>query len=171
MRKRRFYSIGKNIAITLLVGLYLVQFYLAVMSTKVENLPKVMGWGEVIFLSGSMSPAIETGSLGFVHQQSSYQEGDIVTYLRDHSLITHRIMEIQEDEKIIVKGDANNTADKPITKDMIEGKVVLSIPYAGTFLKEMKSPIGMAGIAGIAVLIALWPEKDEEEQDEDNQHV
>lgn len=153
--------------IVILLMLYSVQFYLAVQSTQTTHLPKIMGWGEVIFLSGSMSPAIETGDLALVHEQSAYKVGDIVTYIQNETLITHRIIEIQQDGTVILQGDANNTPDDPIYLDMIEGKTVLTIPYVGTVLQYMKTPYVMAGIAGIAVLIALWPAKEEEESNED----
>ena len=56
----------KYIILSLLVLLYGSQLYLGVMSTQVENLPKLFGVGEVVFLSGSMQPTIEVGSLGNV---------------------------------------------------------------------------------------------------------
>ena len=65
-----------------------------------------------------------------------------------------------------MKGDANNRMDEPITQDMIEGKIMFVIPYAGTLIQKLKSPAGMACVAGGAMLIALWPDKKEDESDE-----
>ena len=134
------------------------------MSTQVDNLPKLFGVGEVVFLSGSMQPTIEVGSLGIVHEEKNYKEGDIVTYIKDRTLITHRIKEIKSDKEIIVQGDANNIADEPISKDMIEGRIILTIPHMGSVLQILKTPYGIAGVAGIGVIIALWPERDEEDE-------
>ena len=145
--------------------LYGSQLYLGVMSTQVDNLPKLFGVGEVVFLSGSMQPTIEVGSLGIVHEEKNYKEGDIVTYIKDRTLITHRIKEIKSDKEIIVQGDANNIADEPISKDMIEGKIIFTIPYMGSILQILKTPYGIAGVAGIGVIIALWPERDEDEDE------
>ena len=155
----------KYIILSLLVLLYGSQLYLGVMSTQVDNLPKLFGVGEVVFLSGSMQPTIEVGSLGIVHEEKNYKEGDIVTYIKDRTLITHRIKEIKSDKEIIVQGDANNIADEPISKDMIEGKIILTIPYMGSVLQILKTPYGIAGVAGIGVIIALWPERDEYEDE------
>ena len=136
------------------------------MSTQVDNLPKLFGMGEVVFLSGSMQPTIEVGSLGIVHEEKNYKEGDIVTYIKDRTLITHRIKEIRSEKEIIVQGDANNIADEPISKEMIEGRIIISIPYMGRVIQIMKTPYGIAGVAGIGVVIALWPERDDEEDEE-----
>ena len=154
----------KYIILSLLVLLYGSQLYLGVMSTQVDNLPKLFGVGEVVFLSGSMQPTIEVGSLGIVHEEKNYKEGDIVTYIKDRTLITHRIKEIKSDKEIIVQGDANNIADEPISKDMIEGRIILTIPHMGSVLQILKTPYGIAGVAGIGVIIALWPERNEEDE-------
>ena len=154
----------KYIILSLLVLLYGSQLYLGVMSTQVDNLPKLFGVGEVVFLSGSMQPTIEVGSLGIVHEEKDYKEGDIVTYIKDRTLITHRIKEIKSDKEIIVQGDANNIADEPISKDMIEGRIIITIPHMGSVLQILKTPYGIAGVAGIGVIIALWPERDEEDE-------
>lgn len=111
-----------------------------------------------------MEPSIKTGSLALIHEQDSYEVDDIVTYVKDYTLITHRIIEIHDDEKIVVQGDANNVEDEPITKNMIEGKVVCSVPYIGTVIRQLKTPIGMAGVAGIGMMIILWPDKEEEDE-------
>ena len=152
----------KYIILSLLVLLYGSQLYLGVMSTQVDNLPKLFGVGEVVFLSGSMQPTIEVGSLGIVHEEKNYKEGDIVTYIKDRTLITHRIKEIKSDKEIIVQGDANNIADEPISKDMIEGRIILTIPHMGSILQILKTPYGIAGVAGIGVIIALWPDEIDE---------
>ena len=154
----------KYILLSLLVLLYGSQLYLGVMSTQVNDLPKLFGVGEVVFLSGSMQPAIEVGSLGIVHEEKNYEVGDIVTYIKDRTLITHRIKEIKSDKEIIVQGDANNIADEPISKDMIEGRIIMTIPHMGSVLQILKTPYGIAGVAGIGVIIALWPERDDEDE-------
>ena len=155
----------KYIILSLLVLLYGSQLYLGVMSTQVDNLPKLFGVGEVVFLSGSMQPTIEVGSLGIVHEEKNYKEGDIVTYIKDRTLITHRIKEIKSEKEIIVQGDANNIADEPISKDMIEGRIIFTIPHMGSVLQILKTPYGIAGVAGIGVIIALWPEREDEEDE------
>ena len=150
MCKRILRVISKVITV-IVIGIYLIQLYLMIQSTQTNRLPKIFGWGEVVFLSGSMEPSIKTGSLALIHEQDSYEVDDIVTYVKDYTLITHRIIEIHDDEKIVVQGDANNVEDEPITKNMIEGKVVCSVPYIGTVIRQLKTPIGMAGVDDYSV--------------------
>lgn len=156
----------KYIIMSMLVVLYVTQLYLGVMSTQVRELPKIMGYGEVIFLSGSMQPTIEVGSLGIVKEEERYKEGDIVTYIKENTLITHRIKEKRENGEIIVQGDANNIEDEPIREEMIEGRIIIAIPYVGKVIQILKTPYGIAGVAGIGIVIALMPESEEEEDEE-----
>jgi len=73
--------------------------------------------------SGSMEPTIKISNLIIVKRTSDFKEGDIVTYKRGSEYITHRIVDIQ-DEQIITKGDANNTTDRPIKRNQIIGKYI-----------------------------------------------
>ena len=73
--------------------------------------------------SGSMEPTLKVNSLILVKSNNNYNVSDIVTYEENSDYITHRIISINDDE-IITKGDANNIEDKPITKDMIIGKLI-----------------------------------------------
>ncbi|MFQ7799265.1 MAG: hypothetical protein ACLRHW_06740 [Coprobacillus cateniformis] len=36
--------------------------------------------------------------------------------------------------------------------------------YIGTVIRQLKTPIGMAGVAGIGMMIILWPDKEEEDE-------
>ena len=75
--------------------------------------------------SGSMDPYLKVNDVILIKSQNSYKVNDVVTYKSDdNEYITHRIIEIDND-KIITKGDANNTKDKPIKKNNIIGKLVL----------------------------------------------
>lgn len=74
--------------------------------------------------SGSMDPYLEVNDVILIKSQNDYKVDDIITYKsNDNEYITHRIVEIDGD-KIITKGDANNTEDKPIKKNNIIGKLV-----------------------------------------------
>ena len=77
-----------------------------------------------------MEPELKTSSLIIVKKSNSYEVNDIVTYKLNDELITHRIIEINGDD-IITKGDANDSEDAPISKDMIVGKVVANFMKSG----------------------------------------
>ncbi len=86
--------------------------------------------------SGSMEPAIKTGSLVVVAPASSYFVGDIITFESTSADVptTHRITEVKEENGLqvfVTKGDANEEADTNVAKETaVIGKVLVSVPYA-----------------------------------------
>ena len=65
---------------------------------------------------------------------------DIVTFKNNDEIITHRIIEI-DDQKIITKGDANPGEDEPITYTDLVGKVVFTLKEFGIYYKVITTPI------------------------------
>ncbi len=74
--------------------------------------------------TGSMENGIHAGDYIMVLKNTNYSIGDVVTYEKNNSLITHRIIK-KDGDKIITKGDANNVEDEEISKSDIIGKVIL----------------------------------------------
>lgn len=107
-----------------------------------QELPKFFGITQVIVLSGSMEPAISAGDMLILKEQPAYRLGDIVTYRKGQSLITHRIIR-SNGLKVTTKGDANNIEDEPISVDQIEGRVALVLPGVGNWILFLKTPLGM----------------------------
>ncbi|MCR0335994.1 signal peptidase I [[Clostridium] innocuum] len=82
--------------------------------------------------SGSMEPTISTGSLILVDTDAELHTEDIVTFQKQDSIITHRIVRQIDDQRTVTKGDANDSDDPtPLYKTQIIGKVILVIPYIG----------------------------------------
>lgn len=78
---------------------------------------------------------------------------DIVTFEKDGHLITHRIIELNNDQ-LITKGDANNTQDKPILYSQVIGKVVYIISNIGIWKKVfLERQVLIPFISGILLLI------------------
>lgn len=127
--------------------------------------PKIAGHHMYIVLSGSMSPAFDTGSVIFVEpmEPEDIREGDIITYrgLGDSSLLTtHRVMGIEgsgQDLEFITKGDANDVNDPyPIPGENLVGKVTLSIPYLGFLMgfgQSKKGLLVLVVIPGVLLII------------------
>lgn len=118
----------------------------------------------MIVMSGSMKPAIDTGSLCLVLTKASFdniQEGDVITYEVLDTKVTHRAAKILE-EGIITKGDDNDVADLGIvTKDNFYGKVVLSIPYLGYIAFYIKKYIWF--ILALLCVLAVLPSRKKRE--------
>lgn len=94
--------------------------------------------------SGSMNPAISTGSLIATYPVTQYVPGDIVSFGVNNSqtIVTHRIIESQSGG-FVTKGDANDDSDRELLKEQaIIGKVVFVLPFAGYITAFLRTPAG-----------------------------
>ena len=66
--------------------------------------------------------------------------GDIVVFEEEGSLITHRIIRIDEDNNIVTRGDANNTEDEPMKRDDVIAEVTKTINNIAIWEKVFASP-------------------------------
>lgn len=90
--------------------------------------------------SGSMQPTLDLNDVLLVKvNEKDLKQDDIIAYKTEESIITHRIVMINNDD-LIVKGDANNTVDSPIKKDQVIGKVVKVFPHLGIWKKVLTEP-------------------------------
>lgn len=115
-------------------------------------LPRLFNISQYVVLSGSMEPAIKTGSLCFIDhrvEMEDIKEGEAVAFERiDGSLVVHRVVR-EEKGQFVTKGDANPVEDIAIlSKDNYQGKAIFSIPYLGymvVFLqrREVKAAVGV----------------------------
>lgn len=138
-----------------LIGLFVL---LLIIST----FPLPGNYKVLIVRSGSMQPAIQTGSLIFSRPADDYAVGDIITYRYGRASITHRIDEKKDDNgqiSYITKGDANNSSDKnKITASEIIGRVFLTVPYLGYAVDTVKKPWGFILIVVLPALLIIYDE-------------
>lgn len=119
--------------------------------------PTVLGWSAAVVISGSMSDTIEVNDLIIAKAQESYEKDDIISFLHGSSLVTHRIVEVQEDG-YITKGDANNTPDpEPVSREKVVGKVVRVFPGVGAVIEAARSPLGMCCIVLLGLGLMALP--------------
>jgi len=115
-----------------------------------------------IVKSGSMEPAISTGSLVVVKPHSIYKKGDVITFGKDTKSevpTTHRVVDLNADGTYTVKGDANEEVDpNPVAKRDVIGKVAFSVPYAGFVLDFARQPIGFALLIAIPAGLVILEE-------------
>lgn len=125
----------------------------------------IKGYELKIVQSGSMEPAIKTGSLVLIGVRDSYGVGDVITFGRDdktHVPTTHRVIEEKRDGNVIsyiTKGDANEDADAGQTRarDVI-GKVLFDVPYLGFILDFARKPMGFALMIGVPAAVVVYDE-------------
>lgn len=126
---------------------------------------RIVGLQVFTVLSGSMEPAIHTGSLIYVKSVNTaeLEADDVITFmLNEDTVATHRIVEVVPDEndssvvRFRTKGDANDAADGALVhyKNVI-GTPIISIPYLGYVANYIQNPPGMYVAIAVAALILM----------------
>src|SRR5699024_10311174 len=167
--KRILKAIGSVLSSLLFIVLLLTLFL--VISTKASGgEPNLFGYQLKAVLSGSMEPEIQTGSIISIKEvddPTAFQKDDVITYITEEDvLVTHRVMEVQQDGEVYVtKGDANDAADiTPVMADNIVGSYTgFTIPYVGYVMNFANTNEGAALlliIPGVLLLgysvITIW---------------
>lgn len=118
-----------------------------------------------IVKSGSMEPAIMTGSIIVIKPSPEYKVGEIITFGKDDKRnipTSHRINATRmEQGKMLytTKGDSNNSPDgKEISQNEIIGKVIFKMPYLGYVLDMARKPIGFIFLVGVPALAIIYDE-------------
>ncbi len=144
------------------LGAALLAFGTLLVLLQINIIP---GFEVRIVQSGSMEPAISTGSVVVVRELLRYEVGDIITYggFAPGSLpTTHRIIAdtLQAGElAYLTQGDANAEADpQPVPLASVRGRVVLSVPYLGFLLDFARQPLGFALLVGVPAALIVFEE-------------
>ncbi len=100
---------------------------------------------------GSMEPELKVGDIVLVKEvnEGELKKDDIISFRQGQGVVTHRIIELDENEKKYkTKGDNNNVEDKEeITYAQVEGKVVGRIPFLGKISGLLQGKITIIVIA------------------------
>lgn len=105
--------------------------------------------------TGSMEDTLYVNDYVLVKLNDKVNKDDIVTFYYNDSIVTHRIIELDE-EKIITKGDANNTFDDPIKHSDLIGRVVYVGKEYGTYIKVLKNPLVIGLVLAIIILLSIF---------------
>lgn len=129
------------------------------------TVPRFFGVCIYSVISGSMEPAIPTGSLLYITeaQPEEIEEEEVIAFygVKDAaSIITHRVIENRVVMgEFITKGDANQTQDmNPVPYDNFIGKVACTIPKAGKaaeLFTSLEGKVLAAGVIAAAVLLQV----------------
>lgn len=127
--------------------------------------PRLFGITPYIVMSGSMEPAISTGSVAYIQESDEAPEkGDIIGFIAgDGKAVVHRVHNITADG-YVTKGDANNAPDMALTQQQnIIGPYLCSIPVAGYVLAYAESaritvgplqiPAAILAAAGLVLIL------------------
>ncbi len=162
---RTFLNVLGVVLCVLFIPIIILNVVMIVRSyTDSEHIPSVFGVSPVVVLSGSMSPAFEAGDMILIQKTDPYtlKVNDVICYLEEESAVTHRIMEIQQQDGTLLyvtQGDANNAEDAtPVSPEQVQGKYTgVRIAGAGEFAMFLQSTPGMLlFIGGPVLLFVLW---------------
>ncbi len=138
--------------VTIIVFFALYNFFVL----NILNKPYVNFLGYTFFdvATGSMKNKINIDDCIIVKITKDVKENDIITYKVGKDFITHRIVKMEQDI-IITKGDANNTPDNPIDKNVVVGKVIKIIPRLGVWKKTLTEPKVLVSIIVTLTLFSI----------------
>lgn len=150
-RGRRVLRVGREVVLTLGALAGVLCMVLAVLAVAFDVKP-------VVFRSGSMSPAIDTGALAISRtvDASDMKVGDVVTVTTSKGVrVTHRIQSITrngDEATLILRGDANAVADEEPYVVKSADRVLFDVPKAGYVVNAIT---GKAGVFGGGLLVGL----------------
>ena len=128
------------LTVFLIFVLLLVIYGKLALAFSKNSYPNYFGYTLFEVSSGSMQPTLDINDVILVKiTNKDLKKDDIITFVSDNAIITHRIVFIDE-EKITVKGDNNNVADTQITTDNVIGKVIHIYPHLGIWKKVITEP-------------------------------
>jgi len=153
-------KILKIIYYTFFVGIALLALILIFSIFPIPGNYKVL-----VVQSGSMEPAIHTGSVVVVKPEEQYSIGDIITFgqlSKTKIPTTHRILEVKNENGktlFVTKGDANDSPDSaPVAKSEVLGKVLFDAPYLGYAVAAARKPFGFMLIIVVPALFVIYDE-------------
>lgn len=141
------------------VFLSVLIFVAVIILLSTLNLPN--SYKLMVVQSGSMEPAIKTGSVVMVRPEPTYKIGDVITFrnIKDPKITTtHRVYEINGG-LFTTKGDANDATDSTqVTQNQIIGKTVFTLPYLGYPVNFAKTQKGLIILVIIPAVIIIYSE-------------
>ena len=151
------------ITVVIIIGAY----YMYQVKIQKKEYANLFGYSLFEVATGSMSPTIEIGDVVIVKITKEVNVNDIIVYIDGENIITHRLIEKQQ-ENMITRGDANNSEDKPIENNMVIGQVIKIIPQLGTWQDILSSPEVLLLIVILIVILSIiyvYTSKSEEKND------
>ncbi len=161
-----------------------VTFAYVILSSTKDQVVNIFGKSILRIVTGSMEPTILTGDYIIIDREdtTTLQIGDIISFYSEEEnikglIVTHRIIDINENGEYVTKGDANNVTDiKNVRKSQIIGKYKKKariFRWANSFMDKKKIILLIIMIAFILIaiyeltsVIKLWKKVDEKSQED-----
>ena len=154
--KRMTKKIFKYIILNILIILFIINLILSF-----EENTHILGIYMFNIVSESMEPTLEINDVVVVKmcEATQLQKGDIITFQQDGRIISHRILDITKDKKIIkfrTKGDNNEIPDSDlIPESQVYGKVLFSIKKIGKIISYIQNIRGLINIVFFVIIVYI----------------
>ncbi|WP_035835389.1 signal peptidase I [Cryobacterium roopkundense] len=114
----------------------------------------VLPYRAYVVQTGSMIPAIPPESLVVVHVKE-YAVGQVITFLREGAVVTHRLMSVNADGSLVTRGDANEADDaSSVAVADVIGGVVASPPKVGFWVVYFQNPLTLGSL--VLCVLSFW---------------
>lgn len=169
MRKEIYMKLIKTLLSFLFLPLILL--FILVGALNFFSAPEgdgLFGYKGYIVTSGSMEPTFSPGDYIIVKQKdfSGLNEGDVITFTEDGTIVTHRVKTIAE-SGVETQGDANGATDAALVMaDVYVGTLQGIIPAFGQVILFMQKPFifpVLVFLMGAYVIFIYYKSDDEEE--------
>lgn len=117
-----------------------------------------VGYQYLNVISGSMSPNIPINTVVIIKKIpfNEIRVGDVVTYKVGSTNVTHRVVEIDKNNKTLsTKGDNSSNIDKNISEKMIQGVVVGQLNNFGVVVNFLTDKYNFT-ILIIGIILAIF---------------
>lgn len=165
---KKIWKILLDVLIIIIIIIFIIVIY-SIFQIKIlkKDYPNLFGYTIFRVLTGSMSGSLDIGDIVIVKITDDLQVNDIIVYKQQEYIITHRLIEINK-HNLVTKGDANNSKDKPISKNIVIGKVVKKITNVSVWKKVLATPQVLISIIitiTLCVLTFLYNTKEKKENE------
>lgn len=170
-KRRENAKIAKKVIEILAVILIYNIILIAISSENNVNLINMFGYKSYVIKTNSMEPTINVNDVVINKEvkQDELNVGDVITFLHEGEVITHRITKIDNDGDVThytTKGDNNNIEDIfKITYENIKGKHVITIPYLGKIIRLLENKLLFLIILLITLIFLFVQLQNQEKKD------
>ena len=154
--KRMTKKIFKYIILNILIVLFIINLILSF-----EENTHILGIYMFNIISESMEPTLEVNDVVVVKKcaPDEFKEKDIITFQQEERIISHRILDITEEEgtiKFKTKGDNNEIPDPDkVEVGQVYGKVLFKINKIGKVISYIQNVRGVINIVIFAVIVFI----------------
>ena len=116
--------------------------------------------------TGSMSGTIEINDVILVKITQDVRKDDIITFFNKDEIITHRLI-VENNDKLVTKGDANTARDIAINRSDVIGKVIKILPRFGIWVKVLSDTKVIVSVIITMILFGFAVSTTKEEKQEE----